>query len=1113
MSSRRRSVSSAQNDLFNEEVSLLLPARLAIDGRVLGSPVRQLAVPALRENCRLRSFSFRRVNGYETTLKSGETLKIVNARTATRLDADLVLLVPGASEPSRIATALELGEGRWLNVSPIDPGTTDAAAQADRLATVAASWRDALRLRESRPAKNGHPPLPGLRLAQIGALHAALAHATRSTEPATIVMPTGTGKTETMLALNAHQRFQRLLVVVPTDALREQIAGKFETFGVLKQQGCLDASAAFPVVMRLSHIPKTTADVDQIFNSANVVVTTMQIAGRAEAPVQEHMAARASALFIDEAHHIGAPTWARFRGLFVERTPPLPIVQFTATPFREDGRRVDGDFIYTYPLKKAQSEGYFKPIRFEAIFGLDQEDADQAIAEKLGEILQADLEAGLNHLAMARCSTIDRAKELHQLYRNLFPEFRPAIVHSEQPARERRLNLTALARFESRIIVCVDMLGEGFDLPELKIAGLHDPHKSVAVTIQFVGRFTRQDPRLGDATVIANTGVDDIDRSLAKLYAEDADWNALVEALSSARIDRQVRRAEMFKGFVGDLSDIPLQTLEPKMNAVVYRTSCHGWEPLRAEDLYSPGVYLGMKINAHQRVAIFVTRSEEQAGWTSAQHATNVIWDLHMMHWDDAAGLLYISSSAKGPFDKLARTVCGETARRIVGEEVFRSLHGFKRLILRNLGLTHHQGRGVRYSMYMGVDVADGLDTARSQSRIKNNVSATGFLDGVPATRGCSAKGKFWSFSRVRDLTDWVEWCEDIGRSVNDPTINTDGVFKSAMRPRQISERPNVPPVAIHWPESLLMQIEDRIEITFGDQPVLFTECDIDLLDHDRAGPLRFAVRSDTHVAEFTIVFSDGGARYPQLAGPKAIIKVGGKAKTLSDSFGEDSPQIDFGDGSLLIYSHLYALPEGEALAPYPADRIEVWDWSKTNIRVESQGITKRSDSVQRQVIETLLAEGEAYDLIFDDDGAGEIADVVSLRVTEGLVQVTLHHCKYSSTETPGARVKDLYEVCGQSQKSARWRDRPNRMFIHMLKREKLRLDKGQSSRFEQGTAAFLKKLKASWQDYRYEFEVRIVQPGLSRAAITEEGLHLLAGVETYLLETRAMRLRVIGST
>ncbi|MBJ7404889.1 MAG: DEAD/DEAH box helicase family protein [Bradyrhizobium sp.] len=1112
MSSRKRPASSTQNDLFDAEVSLLLPPRFAVDGKVLGSPVRQLACPALRASCRLRTFSIRRVNGYETTLKSGETLKIISTKSATQLKADLVLLVPGATEPAKIAEALELGEGRWVNIVPANIGLLDTTARTERLAAVSASWQEALHLREGRSAENGVSAKPGFRRPQIGALHAALAHATRSTQPATIVMPTGTGKTETMLALNAHRRFERLLVVVPTDALREQIAGKFETFGVLKQQQCLDASADFPLVMRLSHIPTTPAEVDQIFDSANVVVTTMQIAGRAEAQVQEKMAARASALFIDEAHHIGAPTWARFRGLFVERDPPLPIVQFTATPFREDGRRVDGEFIYTYPLKKAQTEGYFKPIRFEAVFGLDQGDADLAIAEKLGEVLQADLDAGLNHLAMARCSTIDRARDLHQLYSAMYPEFRPVIVHSQQPLRDRRASLAALRRFESRIIVCVDMLGEGFDLPELKIAGLHDPHKSIAVTIQFVGRFTRQDPRLGDATVIANTGVDDIDRSLAKLYAEDADWNALVEALSTAKIDRQVRRAEMFKGFVGEITDIPLQTLEPKMNAVVYRTSCDAWEPFRAEDLYNAGVYLGMKVNPHQRVAIFVTRSEEQAGWTTAQHATNVIWDLHMMHWDPSKGLLYISSSAKGPYDRLAKAVCGDTARRVEGEEVFRSLHGFNRLILRNLGLTHHQGRGVRYSMYMGVDVADGLDTAKSQSRIKNNVFATGFLDGVPASRGCSAKGKFWSISPVRDLTDWVEWCGDIGQAVNDPGITTDGVFKSAMRPRQISERPAVPPVAIHWPESLLTQIEDRVEISFGDESVLFTECDIELLDHERTGPLRFAVRSDAHVAEFEIVFSEGGARYPQRSGPKTAIKVAGKVKSLSESFGDDSPQIDFGDGSLLIYSHLYALSEGVSVEPYPADRIEAWDWSKTNIRAEAQGPEKRADSVQRRVIDMLLADGEAYDLVFDDDGAGEIADVVSLRVTEGLVQVTLYHCKYSSAETPGARVKDLYEVCGQAQKSARWRDRPNRMFTHMLKREKLRLDKGQSSRFEQGTAAFLKKLKASWQDYRYEYDVRIIQPGLSRAAITEEGLHLLAGAETYLLETRAMKLRIIAS-
>ncbi|MFD2262819.1 DEAD/DEAH box helicase [Lacibacterium aquatile] len=1101
-----------QDDLFNPELELLLPERLALEGNVLGSPVRQLAIPAQHVHCRLRPFSIRRVAGYETRLPSGETLQIISAKTATPLEADLILLVPGASEPENIAAALELGQGRWMNVQPPQIEALDRTERMARIAAVTKSWIDAFHLREGHSGIDGQPGQPGLRRPQIGALHAALAHATRSTDPATIVMPTGTGKTETMLALNSHQRFERLLVVVPTDALREQIAGKFETFGVLRRQKCLEDKASFPLVMRLSHIPSTPTEVDEIFDSANVIVTTMHIAGRAEAAVQEQMAARASALFIDEAHHIGTPTWHRFRSLFIDRTPPLPIFQFTATPFREDGRRVDGEFIYTYPLKKAQTEGYFKPIRFEAVFGLDQGDADLAIAEKLGEVLQADLNAGLNHLAMARCLTIDRAKALHQRYSAMYPEFRPVIVHSQQSTREQRANLAALRRFESRIIVCVDMLGEGFDLPELKIAALHDPHKSIAVTIQFVGRFTRQDPQLGDATVIANTGIDDIDRSLAKLYAEDADWNALVEALSTAKIERQVRRAEMFKGFVGDLSDIPLQTLEPKMNAVVYRTGCNGWEPLRAEDLYSPGVYLGMKLNPHQRVAIFVTRSEEQAGWTTAQHATNIIWDLHMMHWDPDRQLLYISSSTKGPYDRLAKTVCGDTARRIEGEEVFRCLHGFNRLILRNLGLTHHQGRGVRYSMYMGIDIADGLDTAKSQSRIKNNVFATGFLNGNPASRGCSAKGKFWSISRVRDLTDWVEWCADIGKAVNNPGITTDAVFKSAMRPRQISERPSVPPVAIHWPESLLTQIEDRIEITFGNAPVSFTECDIELLDHERTGPLRFAVQNDTHTAEFEIVFTEGGARYPQRSGPKTTIKVGGKVKPLPEFFGDDSPQIDFGDGSLLIYSHLYALPDGATAEPYPVERIETWDWSMVNIQAEAQGPEKRADSVQRHVIDALLAEKDIYDLIFDDDGAGEIADVVTLRVTEGLVQVTLHHCKYSSAATPGARVKDLYEVCGQAQKSARWRDRPNRMLTHMLKREKLRLEKGQSSRFELGNAASLKKLKASWQDYRYEFDVRIIQPGLSRATVTEEGLHLLASVETYLLETRAMKLKVIAS-
>ncbi|WP_246660608.1 hypothetical protein [Nitratireductor sp. XY-223] len=48
-----------------------------------------MAVPTLRVRCRLRPFSVRRVTGHETTLPSGETLRIISAKAATSLEAEI----------------------------------------------------------------------------------------------------------------------------------------------------------------------------------------------------------------------------------------------------------------------------------------------------------------------------------------------------------------------------------------------------------------------------------------------------------------------------------------------------------------------------------------------------------------------------------------------------------------------------------------------------------------------------------------------------------------------------------------------------------------------------------------------------------------------------------------------------------------------------------------------------------------------------------------------------------------------------------------------------------------------------------------------------------------
>jgi hypothetical protein len=89
-------------------------------------------------------------------------------------------------------------------------------------AAVLRSWSDQFRFVEEQVLENGETT-PGLRPPQIGGLHSALGHWKMSDGVATIVMPTGTGKTETMVALTLHERPSRLLVIVPSES--DQISG------------------------------------------------------------------------------------------------------------------------------------------------------------------------------------------------------------------------------------------------------------------------------------------------------------------------------------------------------------------------------------------------------------------------------------------------------------------------------------------------------------------------------------------------------------------------------------------------------------------------------------------------------------------------------------------------------------------------------------------------------------------------------------------------------------------------------------------------------------------------------------------------------------------------
>ena len=209
---------------------------------------------------------------------------------------------------------------------------------------------------------------------QLGALHAILAQRTLETdEPITIVMPTGTGKTETMLATFAHTPAQTL-VVVPSDALRTQIGTKFATLGILPLVKVLQGEFLCPVVGLIKSGIKNAEDCNELLDACNVLVSTAAAITASSDEALSRLADRCERLFVDEAHHVAAKTWRTIAERFSERF----IVQFTATPFREDGMHLGGRIPYAYPLRLAQKHGYFAEINYRSILSIGR--ADQSIA-------------------------------------------------------------------------------------------------------------------------------------------------------------------------------------------------------------------------------------------------------------------------------------------------------------------------------------------------------------------------------------------------------------------------------------------------------------------------------------------------------------------------------------------------------------------------------------------------------------------------------------------------------------------------------------------------------------------------------------------------------------
>ena len=308
------------------------------------------------------------------------------------------------------------------------------------------------------------------------------------------VMATGGGKTiilaEVMRGLSNQNR--RGLILVHRRELIRQTSAKLTAAGV--PHGII--AAGFPAS-------------DQLVQIASVQTLVRRLGGITWAP---------DLIVIDEAHHAVAGTWAAV----LSHWPEAFRLGVTATPVRRDGRGLGSMFdrlVLGPTVDRLTAENFLTPARIYAPAPAVQlgklrvrsgdyapEDAAAALDRPTvtGDAIQHFQRLGLGRSAVAFCCTTAHAEHVAEQFRAC--GISSQVVLGTTPVEERERLIDDLGSGALRVLVSVDVISEGTDVPSVGAAILLRPTQSEGLYLQQVGRVLRPAPGKADALILDHVG-------------------------------------------------------------------------------------------------------------------------------------------------------------------------------------------------------------------------------------------------------------------------------------------------------------------------------------------------------------------------------------------------------------------------------------------------------------------------------------------------------------------------------------------------------------------------------------------------------------------------------
>lgn len=483
------------------------------------------------------------------------------------------------------------------------------------------------------------------------------------------------------------------------------------------------------------------------------------------------------------------------------------------------------------------------------------------------------------------------------------------------------------------------------------------------------------------------------------------------------------------------------------------------------------------------------------------------------MYFDAKTKRIFINSSIKLKGESFLKHIFSNPIK-VQNDRLFRVFANVQRLRLFNVGARLPQGKDISFQSYYGRSVQDGLDLLSQGKLLKNNLFGVGFKNGNTTSIGCSYNGKIWSRER-NDLQHYQKWCDEIGNIIFDERIDTNVVLENMLSLEILQKWPKAHPISMDWNPNMYEHYTQTVHL--GECLLPFDAIEITIEEDTSVGNnIIFSLKSEDYYCKYRIDILSNQKdnsyhmQYTKISGDNIKFISGNTEISLEEFFEDYPPTIFYADNSI-SYGMKICKPKCEA-EEIPDNMISTLDWEGVDLSKESQkSAPYRTDSIQYYMVQKII---DKYDFLIDDDGSGEVADLVAINNSERQIDVTLYHLKYAIGGKVTGQIKNLYEVCGQAQKSIRWKYvGGNKVFQHILERNELKIGKGKSSSLLKGNISEIIKLREEASNKKeLRYHIVIVQPGMSKSTCSSEMKILLGNTVQVLHEMANIDCHVICS-